>query len=322
MTHTTLFIFPGQGSQYPGMGSDLCQDFNEAREVFQEANEVLGFDLQKLCFEGPAEELTLTRNTQPALLTHSVACLRVLQSLQPIAVHSAAGHSLGEYSALVAAGALSFADALQLVRKRGELMGEYGQGEMVAIPLDLETVQPLAEKHFCAIAGLNLPEQTVVGGSSADLDALGVEMAERFPRKRLARLKTEGAFHTYYMVEAARHFREVLNAAQFSESPVKVMSNYTGDYHDADPGVIRARLFYQLFHPVKWYAGLQTALENGVNRFIEFGGGIGNADTPAGKRPNLESIIKKATRSVDGEIHYLAAINSDTLRASAEALAH
>lgn len=322
MTQTTMFIFPGQGSQYPGMGSDLCQDFPEARAVFQEANEVLGFDLQKLCAEGPEEELTLTRNTQPALLTHSVACLRVLQSLrgEPLQAGSAAGHSLGEYSALVAAGALSFADALRLVRKRGEFMGEYGEGEMVAIPMDLETVQPLAEKHFCAVAGLNLPEQTVVGGASADLDALMADAGERFPRKRLARLKTEGAFHTYYMVEAARHFRAVLNQADFQESTVKVMSNYTGDFHDPDPAVIKARLFYQLFHPVKWYAGLQAALLEGVEQFVEFGGGIGTGEGPEAKRPNLESIIKKATRGSAREIRYQAAINSATIRAAAESL--
>ena len=322
MSQQTMFIFPGQGAQYPGMGSDLCRDFAEAREVFQEANEVLGFDLQTLCFQGPEAELTLTRNTQPALLTHSVACLRVLQSLtgERLRPLSAAGHSLGEYSALVAAGALSFADALKLVRKRGELMGEHGEGEMIAIPMDLATVQPLAEKHYCAVAGLNLPEQTVVGGSTADLDTLTADCAERFPRKRLARLKTEGAFHTYYMVAAARHFRAVLDGASFQASDVKVMSNYTGDFHDPDPAVIKARLFYQLFHPVKWYAGLQAALLDGVNHFVEFGGGIGTGEGPESKRANLESIIKKATRGSSTEIRYAAAINSETIRAAAEAL--
>ena len=230
---------------------------------------------------------------------------------------AAAGHSLGEYSALVAAEALSFEDALRLVAKRGELMGTYGEGEMAALTVDLETARPLADKHFCGIAGLNLPDQTVVGGASADLDALAAEMAELLPNKKAVRLKTEGAFHTYYMVEAARRFREALAEATFSPAQLKVLSNYTGGFHEDDAESIKSRLFFQLFHPVNWVGCLQTALDDGINLFVEFGGGIGTGEGPAEKRPNLEGIIKKFTRRSKPRPDYLSAINLDTIRTAA-----
>lgn len=319
---TFMFIFPGQGSQYRGMGSDLYNDFAAARRIYDQAQDVLGYDFLTLCFKDPEDQLTLTRYTQPALLTHSVSCLEVLRELTQGRVQPtvAAGHSLGEYSALVAAGVLSFEDALKLVQARGDLMGTYGGGEMLAMPADIATVQPLAEKHFCAVAACNLPDQTVVGGAGNDLDALAAEWAEQFPRKRTVRLKTEGAFHTYYMVEAARHFRLVLDGVSFAATDVKVLSNYTADYHAADPGLIKTRLFFQLFYPVRWIDCLQRALADGVSHFVEFGGGLGSGEAPADKRPNLESIIKKACRGVERDITYTAAINSDTLRKAAEAL--
>jgi [acyl-carrier-protein] S-malonyltransferase len=229
----------------------------------------------------------------------------------------AAGHSLGEYSALVAAGALGFEDALRLVQQRGALMGEHGEGEMSAFPLDVETLRPLAERHHCAIAGCNLPDQTVVGGRGDDLDALEIEVGAQFARKRPVRLKTEGAFHTYYMVEAARRYREVLAGVEFNLSGVRVLSNFTGGFHDPDPVDIRARLFFQLFHPVLWHANLQAAFAAGATRIFEFGGGIGPAEEPDGKRPNLEGMVKKSLRGSTREVTYQAAINSATLAAAA-----
>ena len=313
-------MFPGQGSQYPGIGSDLNSDFDVARHIYEEASDVLGYDMAKLSFEDPDDQINLTRFTQPVLLTHHIACLNVYRELadtplQPIA---AAGHSLGEYSALVTAGVLSFADALRLVAKRGELMGTYGEGEMAALTVDLETARPLADKHFCGIAGLNLPDQTVVGGAAADLDALSAEMEEVMPRKRAVRLKTEGAFHTYYMVEAARRFREALDQVQLAEASLKVLSNYTGGYHESNAATIKSRLFFQLFHPVNWIGCLQTALDDNIDTFVEFGGGIGDGEGPAEKRPNLEGIIKKFTRRADPKPEYIPAINSATIRAAAQ----
>lgn len=310
-----LYVFPGQGSQYRGMGSDLCHEYATARRVYEQASGILGYDIAELSFRDPEEQLNQTRFTQPALLTHSIACLEVFKDLTDDRLQPtmAAGHSLGEYSALVAAKALSFKSALTLVQKRGELMGIYGEGEMSAFPLDIDTVRPIAERFHCAVAGCNLPDQTVIGGRSEDLDSMEQEVRARFARKRPVRLKTEGAFHTYYMVEAAKHFRSVLEAAEFDQSVVRVLSNFTGDYHESNPVDIRAGLFFQLFHPVKWNSNLQTVIRDEIKTILEFGGGIGAASEPDGKRPNLEGMIKKALRTANHEVHYLAVINSQSL---------
>ena len=313
-----LFVFPGQGSQYLGMGRDLCREYEIARAVYERAGEVLGYDLADLCFNGPEEKLNLTRHTQPALLTHSIACLEVFRErsgdrLQPTL---AGGHSLGEYSALVAAGALSFESALRLVQQRGNLMGEHGTGEMTAFPLELESVRPIAERFHCAIAGCNLPDQTVVGGAADDLEQVEAFVLENFRRKRPVRLKTEGAFHTYYMVTAARHYRSVLADAEFGEPAFRVLSNFTGGFHEPDPDSIRSRLFFQLFHPVLWHAGLMAALAEGVSTIVEFGGGIGPGEADE-KRPNLEGMIKKSMRGTDYEVDYKPVINAMTLESAA-----
>lgn len=318
-----MFVFPGQGSQYRGMGSDLYRDFAVARQVYDRANEVLGLDLRQLSFEDPAGEIGLTRNTQPALLTHEIACLRVFEELTGGRVRPAlaAGHSLGEYSALVAAGALAFDDALRLVRRRGELMGEHGEGGMLALTLDVESAKPLADRHYCQVASLNLPDQTVVGGRDADLDALAADLAASLPRKRAIRLATEGAFHTYFMVTAARLFREDLDRTAFAAPALGVLSNYTGKAHDAEPDSIRTRLFFQLFNPVNWVGCLNTAVAAGVGTFVEFGGGLGTGEGPETKRPNLEGIVKKTVKAAGVEASHVPAINTETLRAAAAALA-
>jgi [acyl-carrier-protein] S-malonyltransferase len=315
-----LFAFPGQGSQYPGMGSDLHQEYDIARKIYETAGDVLGYDIAELSFKDPQDKLNLTRFTQPALLTHSIACLEVFKDLtddrlKPVMT---AGHSLGEYSALVAANALSFQSALKLVQKRGELMGTHGEGEMTAFPLDIDTVRPIAERFHCAIAGCNLPEQTVIGGRGEDLAQVEQVVLEEFRRKRPVRLKTEGAFHTYYMVKAAQLYRAVLEKAEFDLSDVQVLSNFTGAYHAPEPQDIRARLFFQLFHPVMWHSNLQTAFGDGISMVIEFGGGIGTATEPEGKRPNLEGMIKKTLRGTDYQVQYLSAINSQSLGSSVD----
>lgn len=310
-----LFVFPGQGSQYKGMGGDLYKQYETARKIYGQASEVLGYDVAELSFEDPREQLNQTRFTQPALLTHSIACLEVFKDLTEnrLKPSMAAGHSLGEYSALVAANALGFQDALRLVQKRGELMGTHGEGEMSAFPLDVDAIRPIAERYHCAIAGCNLPDQTVIGGRDKDLALVEQQVQEQFERKTPVRLKTEGAFHTYYMVKAAQHYRAVLETAGFDLSDVRVLSNFTGVYHEPDPVGIRARLFFQLFHPVMWYSNLQTAFNDGVEVIIEFGGGIGFGTEPEGKRPNLAGIIKKTQRATGHQAHYMSVINNQSL---------
>lgn len=316
-----FFIFPGQGSQYRGMGSDLVEAFDQAGEIFARASEVAGYDMAELCFEDPRERLDRTRFTQPAILTHEVACLQALWSLVPgIRPAMTAGHSLGEYTALVTGGALSFEDALRLVIRRAELMSEYGQGGMLATALNLGAARALADRHFCGIGGCNLPEQTVVAGSEQDLDRLAADMAARYPRKRAVRLKTEGAFHTYLMVDAARRYREVLEAVSFEPLSTGVYANYTGELHESGENAIRSRLFFQLFHPVRWRACMEAALAAGVDTIVEIGGGIGRGEGPEAKRPNLESVVKKTLRAQGIEAAYFGAINAAGIRAAARGL--
>lgn len=316
-----LYLFPGQGSQYRGMGSDLAAEFPVARDLYARASEVVGYDLTELSFRDPREELGRTRFTQPALLTHEIACLEAFRSLvgDRAKPHLAAGHSLGEYSALVAAGALTFETALKLVQRRGELMGELGRGGMLATTLDLATATALAEKHFCGIGGWNLQDQTVIAGESADLDALSAELASTGKRGGV-RLNTEGAFHTYLMVGAAQQFRDVLKQAELSAPQVGVLSNFTGKLHDAAADSIRSRLFFQLFNPVRWVDCMNAAIDAGTDTIVEFGGGIGKGEGPDGKRPNLESIVKKSLRARERDAQYLPAINAAAIRAAAELL--
>lgn len=322
LDNNIAFIFPGQGSQYKGIGSDLFDEYDLVREIYQTASDTLGYDMAELSFKDPQDKIDLTRYTQPVLLTHSYACLSVFKqhtrnTVVPILT---AGHSLGEYTALVATGALTFEQALKLVSKRGELMGEYGEGEMEALPFSADEARALAEQHYCAVAACNLKDQTVVGGRNEDLDRLVGALAESHPKKRTARLKTEGAFHTYYMVKAAQLFREVLDDVEFSPAAFKVMSNYTGATHDNDTTSIKSRLFLQLFYPVLWHANLMNAADQGATTFVEFGGGLGQGESPADKRANLEGIVKKAFRGSENKPIYHCVINAATLTASAAAL--
>jgi malonyl CoA-acyl carrier protein transacylase len=305
-----LLIFPGQGSQYRGMGSDLCADFQVARDVYDRASAALDYDMSELSFTDPNEQLNHTRYTQPAILTHSIACYEVMRDLtndrmRPVA---AAGHSLGEYSALVASGALSLEHGLQLVNRRAALMSEHGKGGMAAFPLDADTLRPIVPGFYCGIGGCNVPEQTVVGGADADLERLVEFVQEEYSVKPTV-LKVEGAFHTYLMVHAAEHFRDELEATEFSARQFDVISNHTGNFHSDVPALVRAALFFQIFHPVRWMQGMQSALTR-ANMIIELGGGIGKREGPARKRPNLQSISKKAVQISGSTTMYVPAINS------------
>lgn len=314
-----MFVFPGQGSQYKGMGSDIHQEFGVVRSVYGKASEIVGFDVAELSFNDPEEKLGITEFTQVALLTHSVSCLEVFREVTENRTNPSvtAGHSVGEYAALVAAGALTFERALKLVQKRGELMGAYGRGAMAALSLDLDTVREFVNSFYCDVGSCNLPDQTVVGGAKEDLNLL-VEYAKSKYRTRAIYLKTGGAFHTYLMIDAAMRFRPILDSTDLAPPKVNVLSNYTGRYHSSDPSTVKALLFFQLFNPVKWIWGMLQALNDGVNVVVEFGGGIGSGETPDQKRPNLENITRKAITKAASDAIYLPAINRATIKETAQ----
>ncbi len=322
MTTKTLLLFPGQGAQYPGIGSDLIQEFSLVQDIYREASDILGYDLVSLCNDAESGNINLTKFTQPVLLAHSYACLQALQQeLQfPVEAFAAAGHSLGEYTALVAAGSLSFESALRLVSKRGECMGEHGGGEMLALSLTEDDLLPFIDASNCEIAAFNLPEQTVVGGWPEELDQLAAAIETGIPGKGGIRLKTEGAFHTSHMRPAAEKFRPILEETDIDTPEIRVASNTTGSFHSSEIESIRENLYYQLFKPVRWRDNLAAIAEEGVNRIIEFGGGLGKGASPAEKRPNLQGMIVRAFRRAKPRPEYHAVINLETLEKTCKAL--
>ena len=274
----TAFVFPGQGAQYVGMGKDLYDRFPEARQVFDAADSILRFPLSKLCFEGPEEELVLTANTQPALFTTSIACLRLLEK-HGIEPDVTAGHSIGEYAALVAAGVLEFEDALPLVRKRGELMQEAGwkrPGTMAAIiGLDADEVEVVCSRADDAgivdIANYNSPGQVVISGEVKAVEAASAYAKEAGARKVIP-LSVSGAFHSRLMSDAAERLAVELNHACFDNAAIPVVANVTADYvYEADD--IRDCLERQIADSVRWEESVARMVDDGVTLFVELGAG-------------------------------------------------
>jgi [acyl-carrier-protein] S-malonyltransferase len=278
--HVTAWVFPGQGSQAVGMGRDVYESSSAARAVFEQANEVLGFDLARLCFEGPAETLTQTENAQPALLTTSIALLAVARehAMGGLRLPSyVAGHSLGEYSALVAAGSLQFEDALRLVRRRGELMAAATEGTMAAIiGLDLPVLQTVCEEAstegVVVVANENSPGQLVISGSRAGVErAMG--LAKERGAKRALPLNVSAAFHSPLMQAAADGLAHAVSQVQRIDQPqCPVISNVTAEPLIV-PDTIRAELVAQVTAPVRWIASIERLLASGVTRFVEIGPG-------------------------------------------------
>lgn len=274
------FIFPGQGSQAPGMGRELAEAHAAAREVFAEADEALGFRLSRLCFEGPAEELQLTENTQPAILATSVAVLRAAQGEGLPGPDFVAGHSLGEYSALVAAGALSLRDAVTVVRKRGRYMQEavpVGAGAMAAvIGAEIETVEAVCkeaarEGEICSAANINSPHQIVIAGSAAAVERAMPLLKERGAKRAIA-LKVSAPFHCALMLPAQERLAADLDEIEFKDLSVPLVTN-------VDAAVIRtgaearAALVRQVSSPVRWRESVELLSREGVGLFIEVGPG-------------------------------------------------
>ncbi len=275
----TAFIFPGQGSQYPGMGKELADNFGIARETFQEADDALGSSLSRLCFEGPEEALKLTANTQPAILTVSMAALRVVAAETGLAADYLAGHSLGEYSALVAAGAISFSDAVRTVRARGTFMQEavpVGVGAMAAIlGVEAEVLAELcaeaAQGEVVAPANFNSPGQIVIAGHVGAVTRT-IEIAKAKGFRKAMLLPVSAPFHCSLMTPAAERLATTLAAIEIAPFKVPVITNVEAE-PNSDPARVRDLLVRQVCAPVRWDGSVLKMAELGVTRCIEIGPG-------------------------------------------------
>ncbi len=274
-------VFPGQGSQYAGMGRDLFEDYSSARRLFQEADERLGFGLSRLCFEGPEEQLRQTVNAQPALLVTSLAAWAALgdEAGAPIAAAAFAGHSLGEYTALVAAGVLDFATALKLVRERGRLMQAAAEatpgGMMAVLGLADEAVEEVCRAvgsgGTVVVANYNAPGQIVISGEPSALEQAGV-LAKGRGARRVVPLAVSGAFHSPLMAGASDGLRPRLESSSFRPSSDRIFSNVTGLCYASD-AAIPGLLVQQVTSPVRWVSCVQGMADTGVDRVAEVGPG-------------------------------------------------
>lgn len=311
MDHHTAFVFPGQGSQYAGMGKDVAEEYPAARRVFDEIDDALGFSISRLCFEGPDEQLKLTENTQPAILAVSSALHAVLEEHGATRRDLVAGHSLGEYSAIVSVGGLTAAEAATIVRARGKFMQEavpVGTGGMAAlIGPSVEEAHAICEEaaqgEVVSVANINAPGQIVIAGTKAGIDR-AIEVAKKRGVRRALPLPVSAPFHCELMKPAAERLEPILDAASFKDLWFALVSNV-----DASPigtaTAVRNALLRQVASPVRWVESVERMVAMGVKRIVEIG--PGNVLAGLVKRidssvelmnvsdvPSLESFLEKS----------------------------
>lgn len=285
------YVFPGQGAQYVGMGKNLYENTKIGKELFEQANEILGFSITEIMFEGTDEDLKQTKVTQPAIFLHSVILAKCLPDFQPDMV---AGHSLGEFSALVANGALAFEDGLKLVYKRAMAMQKACEAEpstMAAIMgMQDEEVEQVCKDidDIVVPANYNSPGQIVISGSNAGIDK-AVEILQEKGAKRALKLKVGGAFHSPLMEPAKNELEKAINETDFAKPICPVYQNANAASSD-DPGIIKENLIKQLTSPVKWTQTVKNMIEDGADHFTEVGPG-----------KVLQGLIKKVDRKIPTE---------------------
>ncbi len=269
------YLFAGQGSQYVGMGKDLYNNFPEARSVFDKAENILGFDLKRLCFEGPEDALSRTSISQPAIVTTSIAAFEAFKTKPGIAPSYMAGLSLGEYSALISSGSLSFEDGIRLIKIRGELMDEAAKkypGKMVAVlDLDPEKIKEICLNTQAEIANFNCPRQIVISGKVESVER-AADLCAKAGAKRVIMLEASGGFHSSLMLEASIKFRGALEKTGIKPPVVPVVSNYTAKLQ-VKPSEIIDNLVHQICSSVRWEDSIRLILSKGICNFIEFGPG-------------------------------------------------
>ena len=272
------YIFPGQGAQFVGMGKDLYDNFPAAKEVFDRADSILKIDVKRLCFEGPQEELSTTANSQPAILTMSVAALRAYESSPLASLYTpkfSFGLSLGEYTSLVAARAVSFEDALILVRKRGEFMEEASKkhpGKMACvIGMELKAVEDLCKGIGCEIANLNCPGQVVVSGKANNVELFS-SLAKDKGAKRVLMLDVSGPFHSSLMTTARDKLKDYIDKVQFHSPEINFISNVDAQIQ-SDPAKIKDNLIKQVNSKTLWEESVKRAALSGIKTFLEIGPG-------------------------------------------------